>query len=770
MNEYDFKNLNPNEFEVLSNDLLSKALSVKIERFKPGRDLGVDGRFFTPSNETVIIQCKHYVSSGFDSLLNSLASNEYSKVQKINPSRYIVSTSVPLSPQNKNKIVTVMSPYIKSTADIYGKDELNALLRKYPDIEKIHYKLWIMSSTVLHRFLHSEIYNTSDFLIREALDKNRYYAITAAHKEAKTKLDSHNVLVITGDPGVGKTTLAEQLCLEYVALEHEFICIKDNIGEGFAVVNSPKKQIFYFDDFLGKNYIETLRFNEDTRIMQFIRLVGTSRNKKFVLTSRTNILDQGYRIGQSFIHDKLPQKEFILDVSQYDYEDKAKILYNFLWKSDLSREYIEAIINDRKYHYIITHRNFNPRLLEFITDKSHVSSVPEKEYISYIEKSLENPKNVWNHPYSFQLDDACRIAVDLVVFSNGWVKEEDLKLAYNAYLAKSNPATKSNVLRDFESTMEILSRSFIKRTAGKFLERVEGRAVTKDGFYYEPFNPSISDFVLSKHLENIPYVAQVVSLYSDVDGLRFLEKLQATNPEKVNKISEIIFDALGQDIDKKELMYKIRLLCLLNDEYFIARCSQYNLHHIAEYASQIGCVNHFILELSQKIINLNEIDAEVLSEFYIFILDSSLSYSEIEILSSMLQSYIPQESEDKISEKFYSKMLDCYKEEMLEDFVKENVESFTAQHFYDYGDGDYHAEFLIDADKLVSMISESTKDLFLSIDGGDARDLIEPLDLEEIAAEYFRPEDIDRGGGYGTSSQSSGVDSMFAGLIEAKFS
>lgn len=47
MNEYDFSKLNDKEFEALSIDLIAKLEGRRIERFKPGKDAGVDGRFFT---------------------------------------------------------------------------------------------------------------------------------------------------------------------------------------------------------------------------------------------------------------------------------------------------------------------------------------------------------------------------------------------------------------------------------------------------------------------------------------------------------------------------------------------------------------------------------------------------------------------------------------------------------------------------------------------------------------------------------------------------
>ncbi|WP_376746725.1 restriction endonuclease [Stutzerimonas nitrititolerans] len=63
MHEYDFKSLNDKEFEILSTDILSSILGQRIERFKPGRDSGVDGRFFNTANDEIVIQCKHWTNT-----------------------------------------------------------------------------------------------------------------------------------------------------------------------------------------------------------------------------------------------------------------------------------------------------------------------------------------------------------------------------------------------------------------------------------------------------------------------------------------------------------------------------------------------------------------------------------------------------------------------------------------------------------------------------------------------------------------------------------
>jgi hypothetical protein len=44
MSDYDFQTLNDKEFEILCVDLLWAHLEKRFERFKPGKDAGVDGR------------------------------------------------------------------------------------------------------------------------------------------------------------------------------------------------------------------------------------------------------------------------------------------------------------------------------------------------------------------------------------------------------------------------------------------------------------------------------------------------------------------------------------------------------------------------------------------------------------------------------------------------------------------------------------------------------------------------------------------------------
>ena len=131
---YDFKNLSPIDFEELCRDLLQKELCITFESFTEGKDGGIDFRYLDGTN-LIILQCKRFTKENFSSLETELK-KELSKVKKINPTRYILMTSFGLTPLNEQEILSIFSPYILSTSDIYGKNDINNLLGKFEDIEK----------------------------------------------------------------------------------------------------------------------------------------------------------------------------------------------------------------------------------------------------------------------------------------------------------------------------------------------------------------------------------------------------------------------------------------------------------------------------------------------------------------------------------------------------------------------------------------------------------------------------------------------------------
>ena len=266
MAEYDFRSLSPHDFEVLCRDLLQQALGVRLESFSTGRDSGIDFRY--SSNTTnLIVQCKHYADSGFDMLCRILDRKERQKIETLNPTRYLLATSVGLTPQRKDDILGILAPYCLATEDILGRDDINNLLTNNPEIERKHFKLWLTSAAVLERFLHAGIFADSDAHLNRIRLRLCRYVPNQSFDRAKALLDKTHFCIIAGIPGIGKTTLAEVLLADLVDRQgFTAYRVAHDLLELRPVKNPKAQQIFYFDDFLGKTALEKLQKNEDQRL------------------------------------------------------------------------------------------------------------------------------------------------------------------------------------------------------------------------------------------------------------------------------------------------------------------------------------------------------------------------------------------------------------------------------------------------------------------------------------------------------------------------
>ncbi len=73
----------------------------------------------------------------------------------MDPERYVLITSVGLTPANKARIIAALAPVPLAQGDVVGASNIVGLLRDHPTIEKVNFKLWLTSTAVLQRVLHN---------------------------------------------------------------------------------------------------------------------------------------------------------------------------------------------------------------------------------------------------------------------------------------------------------------------------------------------------------------------------------------------------------------------------------------------------------------------------------------------------------------------------------------------------------------------------------------------------------------------------------------
>jgi hypothetical protein len=416
---YDFHQLSPHDLEILVRDLLQAEWSVTLESFKAGRDGGVDLRYARgPHN--LVVQVKHYVKTGLPGLLRDLKA-EAAKVVALQPTRYLLATSVPLSPANKQAIAAIFGGAL-AVADVLGQEDLNNMLGRHGDIEQKHYKLWLASRAVLDRVLNNEILAQTEFQVEKVHATIRRNVRSAAFPKALEILDRDRVVIISGAPGVGKTTLANMLLYRHMEVGWEPVVIRNDISEGVKLFQRGHSQIFYFDDFMGATFLGDratgLLRNEDRAISDFIDMVRAAPNARLILTTREHIFGQAVASSERLRQAGLDGHKIVLHIGDYSLGQKAQILYNHLYFSDLPDAYKDALLASDFYLEIVKHPKFNPRLIEWLSSFNRIKAVPPNRYTAFVRDLMRDPSEVWLHAYEQQLSDAGRSLL-LTLYSLG---------------------------------------------------------------------------------------------------------------------------------------------------------------------------------------------------------------------------------------------------------------------------------------------------------------------------------------------------------------
>ena len=290
MPEYDFHQLSPHDLEHLVRDLLQALWSKRLEGFKTGRDGGIDLRYaIGPRN--LIVQVKHYVRTGFAGLIRNLK-KEATKVAALEPSRYVVVTSVPLSPANKAKILSAVPSAPLVASDVLGQDDLNNLLGRHPAIEQGHPKLWLTSRAVLDKVLHNAEVTRSEFEVHKIYQQMHRYVQTEVFREAEERLADESVVMVAGPPGIGKTTLANMLLYEHLVQGWQAVVIDRDVVEGARLFQRHVNQIFHFDDFVGATLVGEGVSVNDRALVNFIALVRDDPTSRLILTTREHLYAQ----------------------------------------------------------------------------------------------------------------------------------------------------------------------------------------------------------------------------------------------------------------------------------------------------------------------------------------------------------------------------------------------------------------------------------------------------------------------------------------------
>ncbi len=490
----NYGNLNDVEFEYLCQDIMQEKLGVELHHFAVGRDGGID-LCDDVDTKNIIVQVKDYYNSTVAQLMTSLK-NEIAKVEELKPNQYYVCCSKSLTPQKVQDIYNLFSKFMDSPSNIITLNEIDDFLTKEENVEilKKHYKLWIESTGILQNIVNGETFIDCEVLLSTIENDKKLFVQTQAYYKALNCLENNKSLFIVGNPGVGKTITSKMLVLYYAANGYkvryttntsDLQALKKSISQ-----NANEKEIILIDDCFGQAYFQ-MKDSQNEELLSLIKYINLSTNKRLILNSRVTIFqeakERSLELVKSF--DNKEYKVYLIDMNAMSDIEKAKILYNHLTFNHVQKEYFDEIKKDKRYRQIIKHKNYNPRIIEFICNPRHYEKIEPKDYFKFIAKHLVNPKEIWKDEYERKLQKTDRILLSTIYsFSDSSTEQELIRKNFEKRILQE-----SNIditVNQFEASLNRLLEGFVVIMDVNKIKKISMA------------NPSVNDYLDGRLKEN----------------------------------------------------------------------------------------------------------------------------------------------------------------------------------------------------------------------------------------------------------------------------
>ena len=165
---FNFRNLDPTEFEALAKDVMERILGCRLFRYGQGPDSGIDLCDDIQTNH-IVVQCKRYLQVSYKQLYNILKREEKPKIDKLDhrPERYYVFTSLELLRDQKLEILELLQEYMENESFIVDGIAINDFFRD----EKNH-DLIPRNIKLFRYFPENYKYSSADL---SQIEENRLY-------------------------------------------------------------------------------------------------------------------------------------------------------------------------------------------------------------------------------------------------------------------------------------------------------------------------------------------------------------------------------------------------------------------------------------------------------------------------------------------------------------------------------------------------------------------------------------------------------------------
>lgn len=554
MNNFDFHNLLfPTEFENFCRDLLEvRERNIKFTTYRRGRDGGIDIKS-TNTELKIIGQCKLYHPQNHKGLISNLK-KEVAKCKKQQPDRYIVCTNIELSPTQAAEIKALFDNFILNEEDIIDGIKLNKYLgqKEYEYLFKTYSKLlvpnFVSIELALEKIINKKYYNRTKIFLDDIFERHKLFHNTKQLPYLIQKLEDNKVIVLSGNPGVGKTTTAMMIANYFFNLKKCNVIYLEERDYPDILALANENRLFIVDDFWGQNFSPSIQ-NYSTFQREFqsiIRHFTNSSNSYLILVSREYVIRDILANAEYETETLLNKNKYIINIAEFTFEDRLRIFLNHLLFYDYNLSYIQRIKYDDGFEYLLNHRNYSPRHLDFFI-KAYLHEKYQSSYDFYksFRSYLDNPLTFWKEAFG-KLNPTSKLILLILLTSSDPMGLEDLKRTFNAVQVEARQTLNAEIAPlDFRKELIKLEEFYI--------------VINDDNYYDETLiqfqSPGIKDYLLEfLRTDGYPWIRPIISNALFFNQLTFI--FSTDNDDEISDYESDIY-LHGQKIKLDDNLRKV---------------------------------------------------------------------------------------------------------------------------------------------------------------------------------------------------------------------
>ncbi|MCW2667738.1 MAG: hypothetical protein JWN57_2700 [Frankiales bacterium] len=369
---WQYEALSDYDLETVARDLLAEHWRVRVDSFPRGKDGGVDLLVRGPAScsglnlaagQDLVVLVKHYPSASAAEVQRAFRKDMTAPAVR-GAHRLALVTTARLT-LNARAALARLDPARLSVADVHDRERLDALLVAHPSVARSNTKLWLADGDVIDQVMHSGAWQRLSAFMN-GLERNRRLLVeTPAYHQALEGLQSRGSVILTGAPGVGKTSTARLLALHMLAADPalQVGVAVSALDEAFDLVDRGGRRLVVYDDFLGPTLTDaSLRKNEAREIGELLARAAEDPDLLLVLTSRGHVLRQAERkfehLGGPIVGDAVVR----VAIEGLGRGQRLHLLRNQLWFSPLQP--LLDTPGSRPWSDVVDHPNYNPRHCE----------------------------------------------------------------------------------------------------------------------------------------------------------------------------------------------------------------------------------------------------------------------------------------------------------------------------------------------------------------------------------------------------------------------